>query len=61
MSEPLFYDKMKQGTKDLFEGIGGTRMDNTQLKKNFEDHRFQTSYFETKEEAASYLKEQMVG
>ena len=52
---------MKQGTKDLFEGIGGTRMDYAVLKKNFEDHRFQTSYFETKEEAASYLKEQIVG
>ena len=31
------------------------------LKKNFEDHRFKTAYFETKEEAASYLKEQING
>ena len=31
------------------------------LKKNFEDHRFKTSYFETKEEAAAYLKEQIQG
>lgn len=36
-------------------------MDYAVLKKNFEDHRFQTSYFETKEEAASYLKEQISG
>ena len=36
-------------------------MDYAKLKKNFEDHRFQTSYFETKEEAAAYLKEQISG
>lgn len=36
-------------------------MDYQVLKKNFEDHRFHTSYFETKEEAASYLKEQIRG
>ena len=29
-------------------------MDYGKLKKSFEDHRFLTSYFETKEEAASY-------
>ena len=34
-------------------------MDYQVLKKNFEDHRFRTSYFETKEEAAAYLKEQI--
>ena len=27
------------------------------LKKNFESHRFQTQFFETKEEAAAYLKD----
>lgn len=27
------------------------------LKKNFEAHRFQTQFFETKEEAAAYLKD----
>ena len=32
-------------------------MDYGKLKKNFEDHRFLTSYFETREEAAAYLKE----
>lgn len=31
------------------------------LKKNFENHRFHTSYFETKEEAVSYLKEKVQG
>lgn len=36
-------------------------MDYALLKKNFEDHRFKTAYFETKEEAASYLKEQING
>lgn len=36
-------------------------MDYQLLKKNFEDHRFQTSYFETKEEAANYLKEKING
>lgn len=36
-------------------------MDYGKLKKNFEDHRFLTSYFETKEEAASYLKEKICG
>lgn len=36
-------------------------MDYQVLKKNFENHRFHTSYFETKEEAASYLKEQIRG
>ena len=35
-------------------------MDYQVLKKNFENHRFQTSYFETKEEAAAYLKEKMI-
>lgn len=34
-------------------------MDYQVLKKNFENHRFQTSYFETKEEAAAYLKEKI--
>ena len=34
-------------------------MDYQLLKKNFESHRFQTSYFETKEEAAAYLKAQI--
>ena len=33
-------------------------MDYGKLKKNFEDHRFLTSYFETREEAAAYLKGQ---
>ncbi len=36
-------------------------MDYAVLKKNFEDHRFQTAYFETKEEAAAYLKERISG
>lgn len=36
-------------------------MDYQVLKKNFEDHRFQTAYFETKEEAAAYLKEKVNG
>ena len=36
-------------------------MDYGKLKKSFEDHRFLTSYFETKEEAASYLKEKIRG
>lgn len=36
-------------------------MDYTVLKKNFENHRFHTSYFETKEEAAAYLDEQIKG
>ena len=36
-------------------------MDYTVLKKNFEDHRFHTSYFETKEEAAAYLETQIKG
>ena len=36
-------------------------MDYQVLKKNFENHRFQTSYFKTKEEAAAYLKEQLHG
>ncbi len=31
------------------------------LKKNFENHRFHTSYFETKEDVVSYLKEQING
>lgn len=31
------------------------------LKKNFENHGFGTAYFETKEEAASYLKEKVTG
>lgn len=29
------------------------------LKKNFEFHRFKTSYFQTKEEAAAYLKDRI--
>lgn len=29
------------------------------LKKNFESHRFKTAYFQTKEEAAAYLKDQI--
>ena len=36
-------------------------MDYGKLKKNFEDHRFLTSYFETREEAAAYLKEKIRG
>ena len=36
-------------------------MDYQVLKKNFEDHRFKTAYFETKEEAAAYLKDQIHG
>lgn len=36
-------------------------MDYSLLKKNFEAHRFHTSYFETKEEAAEYLTEQLKG
>lgn len=36
-------------------------MDYQILKKNFESHRFQTSCFETKEEAAAYLKEKING
>ena len=36
-------------------------MDYTVLKKNFENHRFHTSYFETKEKAAAYLAEQIKG
>lgn len=36
-------------------------MDYQLLKKNFENHKFHTSYFETKEEAASYLKDQIHG
>ena len=36
-------------------------MDYTVLKKNFENHHFHTSYFETKEEAAAYLAEQIKG
>lgn len=34
----------------------GKQMNYELLKKNFESHRFQTSHFETKEEAAAYLK-----
>ena len=36
-------------------------MDYAVLKKNFENHRFHTSYFETKEEAAAYLSNQIKG
>lgn len=36
-------------------------MDYQVLKKNFENHRFHTSYFETKEEAVLYLKEKIQG
>jgi len=36
-------------------------MDYQTLKKNFENHRFHTSYFETKEEATAYLKSQIHG
>ncbi len=36
-------------------------MDYAVLKKNFENHRFHTSYFETKEEAAAYLSDQIKG
>lgn len=36
-------------------------MDYQVLKKNFENHKFHTSYFETKEEAAAYLKESIHG
>ena len=36
-------------------------MDYPVLKKNFENHRFHTSYFETKEEAEAYLAEQIKG
>lgn len=31
------------------------------LKKNFESHKFRTQFFQTKEEAASYLKESIHG
>ena len=31
------------------------------LKKNFEAHRFQTQFFQTKEEAAEYLKSEIHG
>ncbi|MCI8454634.1 MAG: LUD domain-containing protein [Lachnospiraceae bacterium] len=36
-------------------------MDYQTLKKNFENHRFQTSYFATKEEAADYLVKMVRG
>lgn len=36
-------------------------MDYQVLKKNFENHKFHTSYFETKEEAAAYLKDRIHG
>ena len=36
-------------------------MDYAVLKKNFENHRFHTSYFETKEEAAACLSNQIKG
>ena len=36
-------------------------MDYAVLKKNFENHRFHTSYFETTEEAAAYLSDQIKG
>lgn len=36
-------------------------MDYPLLKKNFENHRFHTSYFKSKEEAAAYLKENIHG
>ena len=36
-------------------------MDYSILKKNFENHRFHTSYFETKEEAAAYLSDRIKG
>lgn len=36
-------------------------MDYQVLKKNFENHRFKTAYFATKEEAAAYLKETVRG
>ena len=36
-------------------------MDYAVLKKNFENHRFHTSYFETKEEATAYLSNQIKG
>lgn len=36
-------------------------MDIQTLKKNFENHKFHTSFFETKEEAGAYLKEQIRG
>ena len=31
------------------------------LKTNFENHEFHTSFFQTKEEAVSYLKEKIQG
>ena len=31
------------------------------LRKNFERHEFQTSFFQTKEEAANYLKREICG
>lgn len=34
-------------------------MDYALLKKNFENHRFKTAYFATKEEAASYLADRI--
>lgn len=36
-------------------------MNYEKLKNNFENHRFHTSYFETKEAAAAYLKERIHG
>lgn len=36
-------------------------MDYSELKKNFENHRFHTSYFETKEAAAEYLAGEIQG
>lgn len=36
-------------------------MDYAVLKKNFENHKFKTSYFATKEEAAAYLADKIHG
>lgn len=38
-----------------------SRMNRELLKKNFERHEFETSFFETKEQAAEYLKAQIKG
>lgn len=37
------------------------RMNQEMLKKNFEEHEFETSFFETKEQAVDYLKSRIKG
>jgi len=41
--------------------MGGSFMNKEVLKKNFEAHRFQTQFFQTKEDAAEYLKSEIHG